>query len=85
MVATRPSAYAMNCVAMKLYNLVDSPAELRLGQALFASLSNLYEKWSCWIYSDAEFRSGHDLTFSKYNGCSIAVAVRCNSPATVQP
>jgi hypothetical protein len=72
MVAARPSAYAMNCVAMKLWNLVNSPVEHILGRALFASLSSLYEKWSCWIYSDAEFRSRSDFARS-YNGCSMAI------------
>jgi hypothetical protein len=52
---TDKTNYPANAVAMKLYNLVESPAELILGQALFALLSTLYERWSCWVYSNTEF------------------------------
>jgi hypothetical protein len=78
MVAARPSDYAMNCVLMKLHNLVNSSVELILGQALFASLSRLYEKWSCWVYSDAEFRSCRD--FNEYSYCSIALVPQLEIP-----
>jgi hypothetical protein len=52
-----PSNYARNVVACKLSDLVGSLPESILGVQAYEQLSNLYEGWPCWVYSEWEFQT----------------------------
>jgi len=52
-----PSHYASSVVDCKLSDLVGSPPERILGVAVFNQLSDLYEGWRCWVYSEWEYQT----------------------------
>jgi hypothetical protein len=58
-----PTEYATNTVACKLWGLVndESPIEFILGLAMFDELSNIYQGWRCWVYSQTEFFAASEL------------------------
>lgn len=48
--------YPANAVVCKLWGLVGSPVEFILALSVYKALSHSYESWTCWIYSDEEYR-----------------------------
>jgi hypothetical protein len=48
--------YAANTVVCKLWGLVGSPTEFILALSVYRALARSYEAWTCWIYSDEEYR-----------------------------
>jgi hypothetical protein len=48
--------YPANAVACKLWSLVGSPTEFILNLSVYHALTRSYEAWTCWVYSDEEYR-----------------------------
>jgi len=48
--------YAANAVVCKLWGHVGSPTEFILVLSVYRALSRSYPAWTCWVYSDEEYR-----------------------------
>ena len=51
-----PTDYPANAVVCKLWGLVGSPIEFILALSVFHTLRRSYPSWTCWVYSDEEYR-----------------------------
>jgi hypothetical protein len=48
--------YPANAVVCKLWGHVGSPVEFILALSVYKALSRSYDSWTCWVYSDGEYR-----------------------------